>query len=603
MRFTRVGTGYCSVVEKQIFLWHTLGASQTANFDGKPSELGAPVKIADGSIPGSAKLPAVAAAAQKERKEKLSIYLMRETPADDAILLKAEDAKPAQNIEIKNATAKLYVRRQPPREPPPWTHLFTEHQALPTDLFGTSSSVGAVLVVRAHQKVFLLSFGTGFHLIRQGMVERDFGLRVTLNSVDPEKLRSLDKASYEDSPLNSRVQSTKEVDIFQLKTDAESDLIYAVTGSSNYPLFGSTVTGRDALTVNVSATVDDIPAILELALDRYASKFPSEFDWMDNVNRVKDHIECELLDLELDRIIAAGDISTLHLGEPEIVDWENQIGYAFDLKPKTLRHPVLQLSDLAAYLTSHGLTMSGQTLRETSVHVINNEQKSSKSWSAYRCFYAEVTYGENQYVLRNGIWYKIEKDYVSTVDSALSKVTIWGTQLPAYNHDREEDYNEHVALNNPAFALMDQKFVQIGGPYDKIEFCDLIHGTGDFVHIKYYRSSATLSHLFSQGIVAIHALLGDEGYRVKLNDQLPATAKMADPAARPDRTGLRIIYGIATIKNLPDELPFFSKVTLRQAMRSLGTLGVDMALARIEVDRELYKRKLVKPKQPRAKRP
>jgi uncharacterized protein (TIGR04141 family) len=550
------------------------------------------------SIPVAASA-AAKAVAKRERKEKLSIYLIRESPEFDSSVIHIDDAKTPVSINISHGTATLYVRKDFPHGAPPWTSFFSDHQELPNNLFGTTSSVGAALVVRDLKKIFVLAFGTGHHLINKDMVERDFGLRVTLNSVDPDKLRSLDKASYEDNPLNSRIQSTREVDIFQLRIDSESDLVHAVTGASNVLLFGPHITGKDALTILSTATVDDITAILEEALNRYAMRLPAKFDWMDNIHRVKDKDEMEILDYELDALMVAEDFTNMYLGEPEIVDWESQIGYAFDLRHNSPRHPVLELKDIRAYFSAHNEKLSTAALKQAHVHIIDNEQRSARTWSAYRCFYAEVAYDGKHYVLRNGLWYKIETNYVATVDAALANVEVWTTSLPTYSHDREEDYNQHVASTNTAFALMDKSFVQIGGPLDKLEFCDLIHGTGDFIHVKYYRSSATLSHLFSQGVVAAHALLGDEEFRVKLNDKLPANVRFSDPMLKPDRTKFQIIFAIATLKNLPSELPFFSKVSLKQAIRSLGTLGVKVSVARIEVDEDLYKKKIYKPKTPK----
>ncbi len=182
---------------------------------------------------------------KKARKEKLSIYLARESSKPDSDLIKLANAKEAVELDLPEVEAAvLYVKKQPPRNPPPWTKLFTENEAVDASLFGVSSNVGSVFIVRTGTATFVLSFGTGFHLLKPEAIERDFGLKVTLNSVDPDKLRSLDKASYDHNPLNSRTQSTREVDIFNLHLDSEMEMLYAITGSSQVKEFGSHVTGR-----------------------------------------------------------------------------------------------------------------------------------------------------------------------------------------------------------------------------------------------------------------------------------------------------------------------------------------------------------------------
>jgi uncharacterized protein (TIGR04141 family) len=101
---------------------------------------------------------------------------------------------------------------------------------------------------------YSLAFGSGYHLIISDSIERDFGLRVTLNSVSPEKLRSLDKSNYEDNPLNSRNQSPKSVGIFELEIDGDG---YALR--DNWGVHGqhirTQITGRDALVICPEVTL------------------------------------------------------------------------------------------------------------------------------------------------------------------------------------------------------------------------------------------------------------------------------------------------------------------------------------------------------------
>ena len=146
----------------------------------------------------------------KIRKEKLSIYLARDGSKPDSDVIKLENAKQPIEMDLSGTeSARLYIKKQPPKSSPPWTKLFTTDSQIDVSEFGMSSNVGAVFVVRVSGATFVLSFGTGFHLLKQESIERDFGLKVTLNSVDPDKLRSLDKASYDHNPLNSNPFSEK----------------------------------------------------------------------------------------------------------------------------------------------------------------------------------------------------------------------------------------------------------------------------------------------------------------------------------------------------------------------------------------------------------
>ena len=529
----------------------------------------------------------------KPKREKLSIYLVKEGFDLDAQIIKTENSDAPILLNLEQGEAKLYVKKEIPRDSPKWSKLFTVLPEVPADAFGRPNSVGAILLYRL-ERTFLLSFGHGFHLIQDDAVERDFGLRVTLNSVEPGGLRSLDKASYDHNPLNSRTQSSKELDIFDLEMDAESDLLQAVTGTSKEPLFGSHVTGRDALTLMVEIEAGGIAQILHKALEKYSAVLPPEFEWVDNISKVRDRDDVEILDLLLNDELLVSNSSAVWLGEPEIVDWESQAGYSFDMRLRTPVHPVLELEDLRSYLADRHLSMSVDVLKVQPIHINDASFGSVKCWPAYRCLYAEITSEHEEFILRNATWYRVKNAFVDRIDRTLASLENSPIQFPTYEHSSEGEYNSSVAVADPTFHLMDKRNVAIGGPHDKIEFCDLIKDNVAFVHVKYYRSSATLSHLFAQANVAAETFVRDEDFRVRLNPKLPAGVQAADPRLRPVASRFQIVYAIATTKVLPMELPFFSKVTLKNAISTLRALNFDVQIARIDVAPEFLKKAVFK---------
>lgn len=536
--------------------------------------------------------------ATKTRKERLSIYLAKNFLANDNVILKLENSHHPIYLDIGAEQATLYIRKEPQKPPPPWTKLFTSNEGVPPDSFGHTRAVGAAFVVCHHQQKFVLTFGTGYHLLNTESIERDFGLRVTLNSVDPDKLRSLDKASYDHNPLNSRTQSTKDVDIFDLAVDAELDILYAITGASSVPIFGAQVTGRDALTLFVETDINGILKILSQALTLYTTKLPQKFEWVDNISRIRDKDTIEVLDLLLDDELAKKSSPGVWLGEPEIVDWESQIGYSFDLRQNTPRYPVLDMQQLREYLNERSQKPQTQLLKDTWVHVNNADFQASKTWSAYRCLYAEIKEQAHHYILRNANWYKVDEDFSTKIDTYIETLDLYQHPLPDYCHDREEEYNESVSKSDPTFTLMDKKTIKVGGPYDKLEFCDLIKNGTDLIHVKYYRSSNTLSHLFAQGFVSAETFIKDADFRALLNPKLPDCIRLTDAKPRPDPSRYKIIYAVATDKKLPKELPFFSKITLKNSVKTLRALDFRVELAEIKIDPAISLKKKYKAKSP-----
>jgi len=142
---------------------------------------------------------------------------------------------------------------------------------------------------------------------------------------------------------------------------------------------------------------------------------------------------------------------------------------------------------------------------------------------------------------------------------------------------------------------MDKKNIHIGGIYDKIEFCDLVKDWKDFIHVKYYRSSSTLSHLFAQGCVSAEIFIRDQEFREKVNNKMPAGLKLADAKEMPDARSYQVIYAIATDKSIPEDLPFFAKVTLKNSIKSLRALGYSVKISKIDVDPAVRLKKKIKP--------
>jgi uncharacterized protein (TIGR04141 family) len=533
--------------------------------------------------------------AKRTRKEKLSIYLVKADVTEVNQMLKMENVSEPISLELTGGNGVLYRKREQPKPPPPWTRMFTTLPEVPDDAFGWTNSVGAILLFRTRERTFLLSFGSGFHLLQEDAIERDFGLRVTLNSVEPSKIRSLDKATYDHRPLNSRTQSPRDVDLFDLDVDSETDMLYAVTGTSKVPIFGQYVTGRDALTLLVESNVNQLAPILQEALRRYQAKLAPEFEWVENIHKVRDTDTLELLDLFLNELLSAGSFESIWMGEPEIVDWERLLGYAFDMRERTLCHPTLELEALQKYLAEKGSTFTVDVLKGQPIYLLDGEHQSIHTWTAYRCIYAEIRDGDNHYLLRNATWYKVKPDFVAEVEKYISGIAQSTLNFPSYAHQSEGEYNKHVCCSDMSFALMDRINKRIGGPYDKIEFCDLIKDHVNLIHVKCYRSSSTLSHLFAQGSVASEAFVKDETFRERLNPSLPKASRLVDPKVRPDPSKYTVVFAIVTTKAVPSEIPFFSKVTLKNAARTLSALNFKVETARIPIDHRYIKTAKVKP--------
>ena len=82
-------------------------------------------------------------------------------------------------------------------------------------------------------------------------------------------------------------------------------------------------------------------------------------------------------------------------------------------------------------------------------------------------------------------------------------------------------------------------------------------------------------------MVSAELFLQDEAFRRKVNDKLPAALKLSDVRVRPNPSEYEIVYGIIGRSSNPLEIPFFSKVNLRNARRRLQTYGYKVTKKKI----------------------
>jgi uncharacterized protein (TIGR04141 family) len=153
--------------------------------------------------------------------------------------------------------------------------------------------------------------------------------------------------------------------------------------------------------------------------------------------------------------------------------------------------------------------------------------------------------------------------------------------------------------------MLDRNTITLPGR-TAIEPCDLFSNAGHFVHVKRRkRGSAPLSHLFAQSVVSATLLLQEQQYRhevrVRVENLRPGFGALIaePPAASSHPVVLALMTDAGRTGNVADELPFFTKVFLRQNVRVLRAMGFAVHLDEIPVDTPAVHRR---PPEPRHRR-
>lgn len=258
-------------------------------------------------------------------KTPVRIILIKDNPDfDDAI----DQPDNYRSKEYPSSNAKLFWKTPPTNNTPKWVrNIFPEDNELHSAL--TTKSIAAVLLIRHEQRLFAVTFGYGRTLLRQELIEPRFGLKVVLNRVKPDSLRSIDTKSLDGFLTHNREQTPILSPLTSFGIDIEKDFIKAVTGISSDSALGETITGTDSFFASLEFTLEDCQPTLDSLMLAYSdTKYKDNFEFVDNIEEVPRH-QVETLDTQLVEKIIAGDTEHVWLAPPDIMDWEDHGGFSF----------------------------------------------------------------------------------------------------------------------------------------------------------------------------------------------------------------------------------------------------------------------------------
>jgi len=514
----------------------------------------------------------------KKKTNKLTIHLIkREVPAGE--IMQAG----AVGVSI-DGIGHFYAENSHAKPPGWFSDFFGSAVVSPFTLL-TASSKGVLLIdlkMGVEVRTFAIVFGRGRFLLAEGVSEERFGLKIVLNTMVKDSFRSLDRTSLGSVPKQSREQMSKESSAFGFGINIEQDLIKSVTAKSKDKRFGKTISGRDALTASVKFDSSDIRKLLQACMERYNSEdYKIDFEWIDQIKDVRDPTLLGSLSDKLVNQIATEDPKNVWMAAPDILDWVEVKGFRYSRSKKADLHDDLELSELLESLGDEELSLDWLKAQPV-IAVSAKDDGVLEQWNAFRCIYAEVNHDGRMFILNNGKWYEIEKNFSDQVMADFNAIPEFAGSLPEYSHNGEGEYNEAAIDILANSCCMDRKMIHHGGGYSSIEFCDLLTADKKLIHVKRYSGSAQLSHLFAQGAVSGELFVQDSQFREKLNEKLPNSHKLLSPEDQPDPKEYEIVFAIIIGTNDLD-IPFFSKVSLRNARRRLQGYGYKVSKKRIGI--------------------
>lgn len=520
-------------------------------------------------------------------KKDVTFYLVKEdiTAFADVIAnkpgIQTYDVGPANGVPFEG---RLVVR--PPRNNQPWWVPWLA-DAVPQIAGFRNASNAALLVLRAAGRLFAVPFGYGRGLMVLDAFERDFGLRVALNVVDPDSLVSVDAKTFEQLTLMTRSQTSRAAPLETFRVSKVEDIMKAVTGTPrDTATFGSRITGADAAKITYVPSLEHLHEKCDHLLDAFRSQeYRDRFGFIDDLRIVRDRPRINELNNVLLARLAAGDFNVIHMAPPEVTDVQDIEEFEFD-QILGERHLALDIEHYCRRVQEEGLDLSIDTLRKGEVGVTYRGNNDIVwLWTVYDCIVAEIPDGRRLFILSGGTWYQVEAAFAQRVGQAALHWAKDPGFLPAVlDGESEPNYNVRVATAANNLRSFDTILGRPAGARSAIEFCDLVHGTNRIIHVKRRTGSSTLSHLFSQAVISAEVFLRDATYRADLCNRLRAIGRDADvaliPAGRPTSTEWEIVYAILGFDAgaTATSLPFFSQLNFKIAAERLDNLGYQVSL-------------------------
>lgn len=524
------------------------------------------------------------------KSRNFSVYLLkREFNANNALKDDINLTRLTENETNIPEGGVMYVGQSPIKQP--W---WKEYWGINQEL--NQSSASAIVFLPVQDRWFAITFGLSYHNLKENAYEYDFGIRTTLNSLDPEKIKSTDLLIPE-TAKRQRIQipNASNLSYFDFNKDESivkrltgavkeeyADLIRNVTGSCNF---------RFATICEPAELIDLCSRLLKI----YNRKdFEESFPDLQNITPVKDPDIIASLEAKLLEEYQTCS-SNLMLAIPEIVDYTTNFKVRYrGASRQSEEYDDVFIGNYRNYLTERGIEIDNvEIFNKHTLSVYDENGQLLHSYSIYKSLLFDCQLNGKNYHLCEGAWYEIDSDFIAKLKTELDTVFIDAHEvLCECNQRLEGDYNNYatcLASEELEACCLDTKSISPSGE-GAVEPCDIIALKGDsaeLIHNKISTRSSLLSHLFNQGVNSATLVL----LNTEAKEKLKGLVESESLKERIDSNKYHVTYGIISNKRRDmksDTLPIFSRISLLHCIRRLKLMRIPVSVYLIKdnIDRK-----------------
>lgn len=539
----------------------------------------------------------------------LTLYLAKPDVQDfEAVLSEKAIEKLGQpNTQVVDAPdfadgARLYVFSSNAFTP---TWLRELAQQFGADDNVLTSSASAVLVFEKDDRLFASTFSFGWMHINEENIEGDFGLRVALNGLNDEKLRRLERANLGDA-MRGVSQSPFQREFESFGLDDALDLVRKISGNANDNSSADVLTGAKSIKLGGEFDITDLPELASECVVAYESDAyrDTSFRVLDLVTPIADLRRIRSLDAELcDRI--RNDTGEFELGLPDTQEVQT-VGYKFVGPNRRGYFADLLLEHYIGVLGDRLDDLDPAMIRAHKIESVHDEPGLSQKWSIRMGLVGSLESDGELYAINEGEWYNLNQAFKASIDQTFVDHRSEWTNNPIplrkildekgnAKFQSEASYNIDVA-GQKGWLCLDTKLISVAGvERSDFEVCDLLDLEGKtLIHVKKSsRRSSVLSHFFKQGSNSAQQMVKFGGAWETLADLvendfgLPARNQLEAAIADDDRKWtVQFLIADTPRANGQFNIPFFSKITLRDELTNLKAMGYDVELKFVRLARE-----------------
>ncbi|MEU4360286.1 DUF6119 family protein [Promicromonospora sp. NPDC023987] len=463
---------------------------------------------------------------------------------------------------------------------------------------GNVTAAGALIVRRADDGAWAVTFGMGFQLIDQSYVDSSFGQRVAIRLADPTQISSVTRSAIDSRAQVARVTVPSGDGLNGFGFEAFGEMATRIVVRGTAPGLThegkTTVRGADALNIPLGRTARDLVADLDHIETLLAADPPPGMSVLEQLVPIRKPASLvSALDQQLADALTTDEERQLglswpfeHIGDNAPPTHFKLMGSGAGRGSSALQDGLPVLEDLISPLA--GSTAPLRRLKQMKVQLFSSADEDdpisgaipARKWLAF-----ETSHNGKKYCLFDGQWFQMDEQYAERLLRLTEGIFRKRLEppLPGWTAamENEAQYNRALAVQLGGICL-DQKLIRTDAHPRGFEACDVLLSDGSLIHVKKFDSSAPASHLFAQAYVSTHALAWDQQAVQRLRERVEAEG--GDPSwvrGRPER----VVLAMARRTEVSAQSLFtFSRVNLVRAVQDIQGRGIDVYVAPILVE-------------------